>query len=82
MGIECFVGGRPGGVRVDGSRLFVNYLGYLFALDMKSGKMLWRSAAFHHVEVPAMQNVSAVHRPGRYTIMASGEYLSGAFRAT
>ena len=30
-------------VAVDGTTLFVNYLGYIFALDLESGKMLWRS---------------------------------------
>jgi outer membrane protein assembly factor BamB len=53
----------------------VNYLSYLFALDMKSGKLLWRSAAFHHVEVPAMQNAAQFMDTGRYAIIASGENL-------
>ena len=60
---------------VDGSKLFANYLGYLFAMDLKSGKLLWRSAAFHHVEVPAMQNVAQMTDTTRYTILASGEYV-------
>jgi outer membrane protein assembly factor BamB len=60
---------------VDGSKLFANYLGYLFAMDLKSGKLLWRSAAFHHVEVPAMQNVAQMTDTTRYSILASGEYV-------
>jgi outer membrane protein assembly factor BamB len=60
---------------VDGSKLYANYLGYLFAMDLKSGKLLWRSAAFHHVEVPAMQNVAQMTDTTRYTILASGEYV-------
>jgi len=60
-------------VSVDGSKLFVNYLSYLFALDLKSGKMLWRSAAFHHVEIPAMQNAAQFADTSRYAIIASGE---------
>ena len=60
---------------VDGSKLFANYLGYLFAMDLKSGKLLWRSAAFHHVEVPAMQNVAQMTDTTRYAILASGEHV-------
>ncbi len=60
---------------VDGSRLFANYLSYLFAIDLKSGKMLWRSAGFHHLEVPAMQNVAQFTDVTRYAIVASGEYV-------
>jgi outer membrane protein assembly factor BamB len=60
-------------VCVSGPKLFVNYLSYLFAIDLKSGKLLWRSAAFHNVEVPAMQNVAQFTDTTRYTIIASGE---------
>ena len=37
-------------VAVDGQTLFANYLGHIFALDLASGKMLWRSASFHNLE--------------------------------
>ncbi|MFI5456571.1 MAG: PQQ-binding-like beta-propeller repeat protein [Isosphaerales bacterium] len=60
-------------VTIDGSMLFVNYLGYVFALDLKTGKMLWRSASFHHLEASAMQNYAL--DPGRFAIVAAGEYL-------
>jgi outer membrane protein assembly factor BamB/tetratricopeptide (TPR) repeat protein len=60
---------------IDGSRLFANYLSYLFAIDLKSGKLLWRSAAFHHVEIPAMQQVAQLTDVTRYTILASGEHV-------
>jgi outer membrane protein assembly factor BamB len=60
---------------VDGSKLFANYLSYLFAIDLKSGKLLWRSAAFHHLEVPAMQNVAQFTDATRYAIIAAGEYV-------
>ncbi len=59
----------------DGSKLFANYLGYLFAIDLKSGKLLWRSAAFHHVEIPAMQNMGQGIDVTRYAILASGEHV-------
>jgi outer membrane protein assembly factor BamB len=62
-------------VCVSGPKLLVNYLSYLFAIDLKSGKLLWRSASFHNVEVPAMQNVAQFTDTSRYTIIASGEHV-------
>jgi hypothetical protein len=62
-------------VTIDGSTLFVNYLGYIFALDLKSGKMLWRSAGFHHLEVSVMQDQARVIDPARFAIVASGEHV-------
>ena len=62
-------------VCVSGTKLFANYLGYLFAIDLKSGKLLWRSSAFHNVEVPAMQNVAQFTDTSRYTIIASGDHV-------
>jgi len=35
---------------VGGSRLFVNYVGKAFAVDLETGKLLWRSSPFHDVE--------------------------------
>ena len=64
---------------VDGSKLFANYLGYLFAIDLKSGKLLWRLAAFHHLEVPAMQNVAQFTDATRYAIIAAGELRLESF---
>jgi outer membrane protein assembly factor BamB len=65
----------PAVALADGSKLFANYLGYLFAIDLKSGKLLWRSAAFHHLEVPAMQNVAQMTDTTRYAILASREHV-------
>jgi outer membrane protein assembly factor BamB len=58
---------------IDGSNLFVNYLGHVFALDCKSGKMLWRSASFHHLETSVFQNIPI--DPSRFAILAAGEYI-------
>jgi outer membrane protein assembly factor BamB len=62
---------------VDGSSLFVNYLGHLFAIDLVSGKMLWRSASFHHLELLTQQNMARALDPTRFAIVASGEYVWG-----
>jgi outer membrane protein assembly factor BamB len=58
-------------VAVSGSRLFANYLGYVFAVDLDTGKMLWRSASFHNVEQSAMQNQGRFVEPSRFAILAS-----------
>jgi outer membrane protein assembly factor BamB len=60
---------------IDGSTLFVNYLGYIYALDLKTGKMLWRSGAFHHLEVIALQDFTRGIDPGRFGIVASLEHV-------
>src|SRR5262249_44065536 len=58
-------------VSVDGPRLFANYLGHVFALDLARGKMLWRSSSFHNVEVQAMQDQARMIDPSRFAILAS-----------
>jgi outer membrane protein assembly factor BamB len=62
-------------VAVAGSTLFANYLGHLFAVDLTTGKMLWRSASFHHIEVPAMQDFTRLIDTGRYAVAASDKYV-------
>ena len=50
--------------------------GHLFALDLESGKMLWRSASFHHLELLAQQNMTArMSTPSRFAIVAAGEHV-------
>jgi outer membrane protein assembly factor BamB len=60
---------------IDGSTLFVNYLGYIYAVDLKTGKMLWRSASFHQLEMIAMQDFTRGIDPGRFGIVAAGEHV-------
>jgi len=43
-------------VTVQGGKLYANYLGHVFAIDLTTGKMLWRSASFHDLEKLANQN--------------------------
>jgi outer membrane protein assembly factor BamB len=62
-------------VAIDGKTLYANYLGHVFAVDMKTGKMLWRSGAFHHVELPAMQDQVRMLDLTRFAIVASGEHV-------
>ncbi len=65
---------------VDGSSLFVNYLGHLFAIDLASGKMLWRSASFHHLELLTQQNMARALDTSRFAIVAAGEHVWGLAR--
>ncbi len=62
-------------VTIDGSTLFANYVGHVFALDLKSGKLLWRSASFHSLEVLAMQQHVRFMDVSRIAIIASGEHV-------
>ncbi|WP_435010754.1 PQQ-binding-like beta-propeller repeat protein [Tundrisphaera lichenicola] len=58
-----------------GSSIFVNFLGYVFALDAKSGKMLWRSGSFHHLDILAMQGQAQMIDPARFAVVASDDLV-------
>jgi outer membrane protein assembly factor BamB len=60
-------------VAADGPGLYANYLGYVFALDAETGKLLWRSGTFHHIDLSAMQNQAMYMDTSRFAILASGE---------
>jgi len=62
-------------VAIDGTSVFVNFLGSIFALDLKSGKLLWRSGSFHNLEVTAMQQNVQMIDTSRFDIIASGEHI-------
>ncbi|WP_406699088.1 PQQ-binding-like beta-propeller repeat protein [Singulisphaera sp. Ch08] len=62
-------------VAVEGSRLYANYLGYIFALDLKTGKLVWRSASFHNLDIPAAQDQARMINPARFTIVASKSHI-------
>jgi outer membrane protein assembly factor BamB/TolA-binding protein len=60
---------------IDGSTLYVNYLGHVFALSLKTGKMLWRSASFHQLEVLAVQQFVRSVDTSRFAIVAQGDHV-------
>ena len=60
---------------VEGSKLFANFLGYIFSVNLTTGKLLWRSASFHHVKLFAMQNQGPPIDASRFAIAASGDFL-------
>ncbi len=55
--------------------LYVNYLGYVFALNLDSGKLIWRSASFHNVETPASQGQARMLDTERFAILASKTHV-------
>ncbi len=62
-------------VTIDGGKLFANFLGYILAIDLESGKLLWRTGSFHHLEVQAMQPAARMIDPARFAIVAAGEHV-------
>lgn len=62
-------------VAVDGGRLFGNYLGHVFAVDLASGKLLWRSASFHNLEAAAMQEQTRMIDVSRFAVAAADGYV-------
>jgi outer membrane protein assembly factor BamB len=62
-------------VTIDGTNLYANYLGFVMALDLNSGKMLWRSGSFHNLEVLAMQPAAQMLDPARFAVVAAGDLV-------
>jgi outer membrane protein assembly factor BamB/TolA-binding protein len=60
---------------VDGTTLFVNDLGFVFAVDAKSGKMLWRTEALHHLRLLTIQDQTRMIDPTRFAIVAAGDHV-------
>ncbi len=62
-------------VAVDGTTLYANLLGYVFAVNLQNGKLIWRSGSFHNVEIPAAQDQARMIDPARFAIVASKHYV-------
>jgi outer membrane protein assembly factor BamB len=60
---------------VQGNVLYANYLGYVFALNLETGKLIWRSASFHNLEVPASQGQARMVDTKRFAILASKTHV-------
>lgn len=60
---------------VAGSKLFVNYLGFVFAVDLPTGKLLWRSEPLHHLKLIAMQDYTRWVDPTRFAIACAGDFV-------
>jgi outer membrane protein assembly factor BamB len=57
----------------DGQRVYLNMLGYLLAVDLKTGKLVWRTAKFH--ELPQKLQQNQYHFPEQYALAIDGETL-------
>ncbi len=62
-------------VAIQGTTLFVNYLGHVFAVDQDTGKMLWRSASFHNLELAGMQGNMQMIDPKKFAILAAPGFV-------
>ncbi len=62
-------------VAVEGTRLFVNFLGSIFAVDLESGKMLWRTSSFHNLDMIALNNAAQMVDTTRFGIAAAGDLV-------
>ena len=62
-------------VAVEGTTLYANFLGYVFALNLENGKLIWRSASFHNIEIPASQDQVRMLDPARFAIVASPKHV-------
>ena len=54
---------------IEGTTLYANYLGNVFAVDLANGKTLWRSSSYHNLDVAAMQNQVRGVDPHKYGIV-------------
>lgn len=64
----------------DAKRLYVNLLGYFFALDLETGKLLWRSGKFH--EATKNLNQGPYFSVERYSLAAADDRLWAVARPT
>lgn len=62
-------------VAVAGTLAYANYLGYVFAVDLETGKLRWRSAPFHNLDVVAMAEQAAMADPTRFAVAASDRFV-------
>ena len=63
---------------LDDKRVYLNYLGYLIAIDLNTGKLAWRSARFN--ELPQKVQQQQYHFPEQYSIVVAGDTLWCVFR--
>lgn len=71
-GEEAPVNGAVPPSATDGKRVYLNWLGIVFAVDAKTGKLLWRSRKFSDLSNQAQQFVYGGVNISRYTMALSG----------
>jgi outer membrane protein assembly factor BamB len=63
---------------MDDQRMYLNLMGYLMAVDLKTGKLVWRSAKLHELPQKVQQN--QYHFPEQYSLALSHGVLWGVTR--
>src|SRR5205085_8346205 len=66
-------------VVADDKRIYANLLGYNFAVDQESGKLLWRSANFLELSKKVRQNPYIL--PEQYSVSIVGDRVYSVLRA-
>jgi outer membrane protein assembly factor BamB len=63
----------------DGKRVYLNWLGIAFAVDARTGKLVWRSRKFSDLSNQAQQLVYGGVNPARYHLALHGDkvYVTG-----
>lgn len=62
-------------IAIDQGKMFVNYVGFFFAIDIQTGKLLWRSEPFHQLDNTARQSYARYADPMEYEIIAGAGRL-------
>lgn len=60
---------------VEGNRLYANWLGVIYAADLQTGKMLWRTGKFNEAVQPAMNSLQQGIMPDSFALKAIGGKL-------
>lgn len=60
---------------IDGSRLYLNHLGHILAIDLETGKLLWRSSPLHNLKTLVGSSIARMINPEQFAILARGEFL-------
>jgi outer membrane protein assembly factor BamB len=63
---------------MDDQRVYLNIMGYMMAVDLKTGKLVWRSAKLHDLPQKVQQN--QYHFPEQYSLALNNGVLWGVTR--
>ena len=60
---------------IGGSSLFVNQLGFGFGVDLRTGKLLWRTEPLHHLKLLTTQDQTRGIDATRFAAVATDDYV-------
>ncbi len=73
-GMVPLVGSAPASA-VDGKRVYANWMGIVFAVDLQTGKLLWRTRKFSELLSRAQNLIQYRAEPDRYSVTVEGDRL-------